>query len=393
MNEIVKTNKIKKIAVVSGTRSEYGILKPLLLEINKHKDLELKLFITGMHLLKTHGLTINEVKKDGFKIDEIVKMYDNNEVDYRYHGKALGAGIANFTKSFFKMKPDILVVLGDRLEALAAVLAAVSLSIPIAHIHGGDKTNSGHIDESIRHSISKFAHIHFPPTKQSEERLKKMGEEPWRIFRVGALGLDSIINQQIFNKEIMFKKLGLEPKQKTIVLLFHPVILEAKSMGAQIREIIKALKEIGVQTVVFYPNNDEGSKSIIREIKKLKTDSNFKVLKNLSHREYLSLLKHANVLVGNSSSGLIEALALELAVVNVGSRNTGREHGGNVIFTQTKKDKIKKTIEKLLHSKNLKKKIRNERNQFGDGRTAVKIADKLSKIKIDQQLLRKQITY
>ena len=168
----------KKIGVVTGTRAEYGILKPLLIKIKESKDLELNLIVTGLHLLKKYGLTIKEIEKEGFKIDGIVEMYDDDKEDITYHGKALAKGIAGFASLLSKIKPDILVVLGDRLEPLAATLAAATLRIPIAHIHGGDKTDSGHIDENIRHSITRFANIHFTATKEHTKRLIKMGEEP-----------------------------------------------------------------------------------------------------------------------------------------------------------------------------------------------------------------------
>lgn len=385
--------KKRKIAVVTGTRAEYGILKPLLEKIKNLKNLELKLIVTGMHFLKNYGLTIREIKKDGFKIDKGVKIYTGDEGSLTYHGKALGEGIKKFTKTFLQIKPDILVVFGDRLEPLAATLAATILRIPIAHIHGGDKTDSGHIDESIRHSITRFAHIHFPPTKQCKKRLIKMGEESWRIHAVGALNLDGILSGPEIKKEVLFKKFDLDLNQKLILCIFNPVHLEAEKMGRQMGEIIKALKELKIQTVIIYPNNDAGSQDIISAMEKSKNLSFIRVFPSLPHSEYISLLKNTDVLIGNSSSGIIEAPSIKLPVVNIGSRNIGRESARNVIFVRVDKNKIKKAIKRSFYDKRFRKIVQRCKNPYGDGKAGIRIVKILSKIKIDKRLLQKKITY
>lgn len=384
---------VRKIAVVTGTRAEYGILKPLLRKIEKSSDLELNLIVTGLHLLKKYGLTIKEIEKDGFEIAGIVEMYDDDEEDITYHGKALAKGIAGFTSLLSKLKPDIVVVLGDRLEPLAATLAVATLRIPIAHIHGGDKTDSGHIDESIRHSITRFANIHFTATTEHTKRLIKMGEEPWRVFEVGALGLDSIVNQEPISKEILSKKLGIDFNKKIIIVVFHPVHLEKELAGIQMHEILDAIKELKMQTVIIYPNNDAGSRDIIKEIEKCRDIPFIKIFPNLFHLDYISLLKYADVLVGNSSSGIIEAPSLKLPVVNIGSRNLGREHADNVIFVDVKKDDIIKAIKVALYDKKFKEIVEQCANPYGDGKAAERIVKVLSEINIDKRLLQKRITY
>jgi len=385
--------KKRKIVVVTGTRAEYGILKALLENIKNSSTFELKLIVTGMHLLKHYGLTVREIKKDGFKIDREVKMYAGEERELAHHGKALGEGIKNFSETFLEIKPDILVVFGDRLEPLAATLAAAILRIPIAHIHGGDKTDSGHIDESIRHSITRFAHIHFPPTRKCKERLIKMGEEPWRVYNVGALNLDSILNVQKIKKEDLFKKLDLDPNQKLILCLFNPVNLEAEKMGRQMGEIIGALKELKIQTVIIFPNNDAGSQDIIKEIEKSKNLPFIRTFPSLPHSEYISLLKKTDVLIGNSSSGIIEAPSIKLPVVNIGSRNIGREHAENVIFVRADKNKIKEAIKRSLYDKKFRKIVQRCKGPYGDGRVSKRIIKILSKIRIGKKLLQKKITY
>ena len=382
----------RKIAVVTGARSEYGILKPLLEKIEHSKSFELKLIVTGMHLLKNYGFTINEVIKDGFKITGEVEMY-GNEIGSAYHGEALGKGIQNFTKIFLKIKPDILVIIGDRIEPLAAVLAAAILRIPIVHIHGGDKTDSGHIDESMRHSITRFVHIHFPPTKKCKERLIKMGEESWRIHNVGALNLDSILSLPKIKKEVLFKKLDLTLSQKLILCIFNPVPLEAEKMGKQMYEILEALRGLKIQTIIIYPNNDAGSQDIITEIEKRRDLSFIKIYSNLPHYEYVDLLRYVDVLIGNSSSGIIEAPSIKLPVVNIGSRNVGREHGENVIFVAANKNKILRGIKMALYDEKFRRKVKKCKNPYGDGKTAGRIIKILNKIKINKKLLQKKITY
>lgn len=383
----------RKIAIVTGTRAEYGILKPLLRGILESKELDLSLMVTGLHLLKEYGLTINEIKRDSFKISAMIKMYNQHEEYAGYLGMGLSRGIAGFVSALAEINPEILIVLGDRLEPLAAALAAASLRIPIAHIHGGDKTDSGHIDESIRHSITRFAHIHFPATDNHAERLIKTGEEPWRIFTVGALGLDSIVSQVPISKKKLFLKFGFNPGQITIVCVFHPVHLEEETMGKQAHEIMEALKELKTQTAVIYPNNDAGSRDIIREIRKYNKLPFIKIFPNLAHPEYISLLKHADVLIGNSSSGIIEAPLLKLAVVNIGSRNTGREHAENIIFTSPERDKIKKAIIRALYDNRFREKVRRCKSVYGEGETSGKILKILRETEINKKLLTKKITY
>jgi GDP/UDP-N,N'-diacetylbacillosamine 2-epimerase (hydrolysing) len=388
-----KAEMMTKVAVVTGTRAEYGTLKPLLDEIKASEGCELKLVVTGMHLLQKYGSTINDIKEDGFKIDAEIRMYEESESDDTYFGKALARGTDGFTNVLLQMNPHILVVLGDRLEPLAATLAAATLRIPIAHIHSGDKTDSGHIDESIRHSITRFAHIHFAPTDGCADRLIKMGEEPWRIRKVGALNLDAIVNQQPIPKEELSAKLGLNPRDPIIVCIFHSIHLEKETAGWQMREILEALKELKVQTVTIYPNNDAGSEDIITEIEKQGGSSFIKIFPTLSHTEYISLLKHAAVLIGNSSSGIIEAPSLKLPVVNIGSRNVGREHAENVIFVDTVKNEILKAIETALRDEKFRQKVRQCENPWGDGKATEKIVRVLSGIEIDTKLMQKKITY
>lgn len=378
----------KKIAVVTGTRAEYGILKPLLNEIIKSPCLELKLLVSGMHLLPQFGLTINEIKNDGFDITRTVKLYDKKVKNNSYYSESLARGIRNFSHAFHELKPDITVVFGDRIEALAAALASATMRIPLAHIHGGDKTDDGHIDESIRNSISQFAHIHFTATKSHSQRLIRFGEQPWRIIQVGALGLDSIVDRKPISKKILFKKLGLED-QKTLVCLFHPVNAEEHKKGKIMNTILESIRELKIQSVVIYPNNDSGNLPIIKEIKKFSNLPFIRIFPSLAHSEYLSLLHHSDVLVGNSSSGMIETPSIGIPVVNIGLRNRGREHGQNILFVDINKKNIIKAINKALFNSDFIKKSKRGKNPYGDGNSSGRITSTLCELILNERLLRK----
>lgn len=382
----------RKIAVVTGTRAEYGILIPLLEKIKHSPKLQLKLIVTGMHLQKKYGLTYKQIKSDGFLGHDVVQMYNDKKIDHIFHARGLGKAIEGFASVLSKIKPDIVVITGDRLEALSATLAASTLNIPVAHIHGGDSTDSGHIDESFRHAISQFAHIHFPATETHSRRLIKMGQQPWRVNRVGALGLDSILRKKLISKKELFHRLNIKSDKKTAICIFHPVQLEIGKLGIQMSSILKTLRNFELQTVIIYPNNDLGSREILSVIKKYEKEKNFKIFANLSHLEYISLLKYSDVLIGNSSSGIIEAPSLGIPVINVGTRNLKRESAKNVIFVKAKAGNIKSSLKKSLYDTGFRQKAMQCLNPYGNGKASDKILRKLIKIKIDKKLMKKIIT-
>jgi len=382
----------RKIAVVTGTRAEYGMLIPLLEKIKHSPKLQLKLIVTGMHLQKKYGLTAREIKRNGFLGYNVVHMYNEKKMDHIFHARGLARAIEGFAWVLFKMKPDIVVVTGDRLEALAATLAASTLNIPVAHIHGGDRTDSGHIDESFRNAISQFAHIHFPATETHSRRLIKMGQQTWRVNQVGALGLDSIVRKKLIPKKELFLKLNIKYDKKTAICIFHPVQLEVGRLGIQMNSILKTLRSFDLQTVIIYPNNDLGSREILSVIKKYEKEKKFKIFANLSHLEYTSLLKYSDVLIGNSSSGIIESPSLGIPVINVGTRNLNRESAKNVIFVNAKAGSIKSALKKSLYDTGFRQKAMQCLNPYGNGNASDKILKKLIKIKIDKKLLKKIIT-
>jgi len=381
---------MKKIAVITGTRAEYGYLKPLMTEIKKDRTLELIPIITGMHLLSEFGNTYKLVEKDfpnSVKIE--MKLQGDSLKDMANY---FASGVKNFAEYFSKNRPDVIIVLGDRSEPLAVALVAMYLNIPIAHINGGD-VSGGSIDESIRHAITKIAHIHFVHTKENADRIIKMGEEKNRIFIVGALTLDTILNKNLPSKKDIFSKYNLNPNKITLLILQHPVTTLKDKGYSQMEELFSTLEELKEQTIILYPNCDAGSKKFIDLIKRYSDNKYFKILKNISHDDYLALMKSSNLMIGNSSSGIIESPSFKIPVINIGNRQSGRSRSVNIIDTEPEKKKIIESIDYALYNKEFLKKIKSCKNKFGDGKSSKRIVKILKQIKIDTKLIQKQITY
>ncbi len=382
----------RKITVITGTRAEYGLLYPVMRAIQDHPELDLSIIATGMHLSPEHGYTITEIENDGFKVDAAVDMLLSNDTGASM-AKSLGIGIIGITQALEQINPDIVLLLGDRDEPFAGAIAASQMNIPVAHLHGGDSTSGGCIDESIRHSITKFAHIHFPATEESAERIKKLGEETWRIHTVGAPGLDTILNTELIPKEQLIKQYSLNTNEPLLITIQHPVTTQPENAASEMRTTLEALSELGMQTILVYPNSDAGGRSMIEVIKEYEHLPFLYTFKSLPHVEYLSLLNIADALVGNSSSGIIEASSFHLPVVNIGIRQEGRQRTDNVIDVAPSKEKIIEAINIDLHDETFKQKVNECVNPYGDGRAGLKIAEVLAGIEIDQKLLQKHITY
>lgn len=381
---------MRTIAVVTGSRAEYGYLKPLMNAIQKDAELKLIPLITGTHLLPQFGNTREFVKNDFPASTEIpMPLLGDSLKDMALY---LSSGIKNFAEFLNEHRPDILVVLGDRSESLAAALAAFYLNIPIAHINGGDVTGTT-IDESIRHAISKIAHIHFVHTKNNAERLKKMGEEQKRIFITGSLSLDTIFHVSLPSKEEIFRKYHLDSEKTTLLVVFHPVTTLEDKGSSHLENLLSVLDTLKEQTVLFYPNVDAGGDQLRNLIKRYEGRSYLHTFVNLPHEDYLGLLKSVNALIGNSSSGILEAPSFRIPVVNIGSRQQGRERSINVIDVLPEKDKILVGITDALHNNTYLKKLQTCENIFGDGHASERIVDILKKIEINESLIQKQITY
>ncbi|MFH1562192.1 MAG: UDP-N-acetylglucosamine 2-epimerase [Nitrospirota bacterium] len=389
---------MRKICVITGSRAEYGILSPVMRAIQEHQNLELLLIVTGMHLMERFGYTINEIKKDGFRISAEVSVSAEDDISC-----AFGQTVIGISKAIKQINPDFILVLGDRFEALAGAIAGAANNIPVAHIHGGDITTSGHIDESIRYAITNFAHLHFAATRQSAFRIKQVGEEDWRIHQVGSPALDAILKDSFVSSRQIADTLDLDLSKPIVVILQHPVSLEVEEAGRQMEQTILAVKQLSEQTkaclveaclvVVIYPNSDPGSKEMIEVIERYHDTPHIQIHPNLNHLVYLGLLRTASVLVGNSSSGIIEAPSFRLPVVNVGSRNVSREHAENVIFVDYNYDQILAGIKKALFDEKFREKVSNCTNPYGDGKASERIVEVLSIIPIDKKLLKKQNSF
>jgi UDP-hydrolysing UDP-N-acetyl-D-glucosamine 2-epimerase len=380
---------MRKILYISGSRADYGLMRETLFKIKKHPNLDLEIVVTGMHLMPEFGKTINEIKKDRFKIHKINAIYEEDNKESM--AKFLGKFIVILLKKIKKIKPDILLLLGDRAEMLGGAIVGAYLTIPTFHIHGGEVTST--VDEPVRHAITKLSHIHLVATKNSAKRIIKTGEDPWRVFVVGAPGLDSILNKKLISPKEIAKKYGLNLSKPILLVIQHPVTTELDDAGRQMKETMEAIKELGYQTIIIYPNADAGGRKMIKVIKKYEKYPFIKSFKSIPHQEYLSLMKIASVMVGNSSSGIIEAPSLHLPVVNIGKREEGRERAENVIDVNYNREEIKRAIKKAIYDKKFKKKVKKCKNPYGNGKAGIKIVKILNEIKLDKKLLQKKMTY
>lgn len=381
---------MRKIAVITGTRAEYGIFKSVLGEIERNTGLQLSLIVIGMHLSPEFGHTVDEIKKDGFKIAARVAVLHREDTKASM-AKSIGESLSRTSDSLEKIKPDILLILGDRSEMLVGAVAATYMSIPIAHIHGGEI--SGNVDEPVRHAITKLAHIHFAATEDSAERIRRMGEEPWRIHVVGAPGLDLILSGKAPQLKEIASKYGLDLSKPLLLVVQHPVVAEADEAASQIRQTLEAIKELKHQTILIYPNADAGGRRMIEAIRGYEKCMFLKTFRSIPHEDYLGLLRLASVMVGNSSSGIIEAPSFGLPVVNIGTRQTGRQRAGNVIDVGYHTEEILEAINRALHDQCFREKVDQCKNPYGDGKAGERIVRILSEVKLNKKLLEKRMTY
>lgn len=377
----------RKIAYISGGRMDFGLMLSTLKKIESSPDLTIKVYYTGLHLLKDFGNTYQDVMEKfpkATKIDETYKHDDRSST-----AVFIGGFIKKLTKEFIKYKPDIVLTLGDRAEMLGTAITSLYLGIPSFHIHGGDKT--GHVDEVVRHAITKLSHIHLVATIDAAVRIKKMGEDNFRIFTVGAPGIDKIIETKIMEKKALLKSLKLNNDSKYILLLQHPVFNENSSLHMQ--NIMQAVKKFELPVVVIYPNADHGGRDIIDIINKEKNNPRFKILLSVDRDRFLALQKYAEVWVTNSSAGIIESSSFHTPVVNVGTRQKSRLKPKNVINVNYSVKQINKAIIKSIKDVKYRSRLKQISNPWGNGKTGEKIVNIIKKIPLDSFLLNKQISY
>lgn len=378
------------VLFVTERRADYSRLKPIMKLVQKSPKLELRLVMTGLHLFKEFGETRKVIERDGFRVDAAFPVYRKGDRD---DGATMLRAFAQFVRLLTtiveKIRPAIVFCGFDLGAHLAAAIVGAHLNIPVAHIQGGER--SGTIDEMLRHATTKFAHLHFVATRESRERLVRMGEDPRYVFLVGSPSLDTIRHISYPPRPVIFKKYGLDPKKKLIVFSQHPVTTEVDDVIRQIRASIRALKVAAqkhqAQVLAIYSNNDAGGKRIVAELKK----SGFAVFAHIPYEDYLRLLRHAAVLVGNSSAAIHEAPSFGLPAVNIGTRQHLRERGRNIIDVPYAQEAIERAVIRALTDKKLIAKIQRDKNPYDHGDTAKKIVRILETVKLPP--VQKMLTY
>lgn len=381
---MARSRLMRKVCYVTGTRADYGLMQLALGKLNQHPEIELSVCVTGMHLNSSFGETVTEVEADGLRICRKIVVELDGESGLQMT-TAIGEEMIGFAQAFYEESPDIVLVLGDRGEMLAAAIAAVHMNIPVVHIHGGER--SGTVDESLRHAISKLSHYHFVTTVGARQRLIKMGEMADNIYVVGAPGLDSIVDQPLEAAETLLPKYGLSASDKYYLAVFHPVVQQAGEAGKQVNCLLHALEQASQKTLLLLPNADAGGQAIRDSISRQESCFIFPFT-HFPRIDYLSLLSHAEVLIGNSSSGIIEAASLGTPVVNIGDRQRCRERNKNVIDVSVDSKEIFDAIQNACELKG-----QQWDNVYRAGNSAESIVELLSSLPLKASLLEKLNTY
>lgn len=378
---------MRTIGIITVSRSDFGIYTPILRAIKTRSDLQLRLYVSGAHLSPTFGLTVNSIEAEGFEIHERIEMLLSDTPEDV--AKSMGLGTIGFAQAFARHRPDLLVALGDRFEMHSAVVAAVPLRIPVAHIHGGE-LSEGAIDDALRHSITKLSHLHFVSTADYARRVIQLGEEPWRVTVSGAPALDNLKTLELLSASELEKQFGLDLSKPFLLATYHPLTIEADQTEVQIRNLLSALDNVGMPVVFTYPGADAKSHFIIETIEQYAREhSSAQLAVSLGTRGYFSMMKLAAGMVGNSSSGIIEAASFRLPVVNIGARQGGRLRAENVIDVGSSASEILAGIKRAIDP-NFRAGLANLQNPYGDGNAAERIVDRLATVEINQRLLTKR---
>ncbi len=361
--------KKKKVCIITATRAEYGILKPLIRKLKSLSELETNLVVTGAHLMESQGYTCREIEQDGMEISARIPIHAEGNTSYDIT-RTQACALLEFGRYFQEEKPDLLVVLGDRTEILAFCTAATNEQIPIAHIHGGELTQ-GAVDDNIRHAVTKMSYLHFASTEEYRRRIIQMGEEPQRVFNVGALGVENILKEKLLSREELAEQAGFPADQEYAVVTFHPVTLEPGEGESQVKELFWAMES---RTDIFYlitkANADAGGEAINRFMEgEITKHSNMKLVASLGMKRYLSAVKYARFVLGNSSSGIIEVPAFGIPTVNIGDRQKGRIMAESIINCEPDCKAIQKAMAQAME---MKTGIYD--NPYGDGTTSEQIA-------------------
>ena len=362
----------KRICILTATRAEYGLLKPIMVKLNNIPELDVKIAVTGMHLSQEFGLTYREIEDDNLIIDRKIDI----QLDSASHvsvSKSMGVALISFAEYFDEIKPDMLLVLGDRYETLAVCCAAMNAGIPIAHLYGGE-TTEGAVDESIRHSITKMSYLHFTSTEEYRKRVIQLGEEPDRVYTVGAMGIENIMNIKPLSIRELEEFLGMSLSGPYAVVTFHPVTLEHNTVREQFASLLQACDNHMELKYIFTKSNadvhGENINTMLEDY--AKNRENVRAVTSLGMERYLSALNYASLVIGNSSSGLIEAPSFHIPTVNIGDRQRGRLMAESVISCEANTEEISNAITRAL-SDEFRQRISGIKNPYGDGNTSDKV--------------------
>lgn len=380
-------NTRRRIAVVTTSRADYGHLQWLLHDLRAHPGIDLRLVAFGPHLSPEFGVTLDAVTADGFVVDEAIETLLSSDTDVGM-AKSLGLATLGLADALGRLRPDLLVVTADRYEMLAAASVALTLRIPIAHIEGGDRSE-GAIDDAVRNALTKLSHLHFTTTDTARRRVIAMGEEAWRVHRVGALSLDQLRRADLLPAATVTAAHGLQPGKPLFIVGCHPETLQARTT-AWLDAMLDALARLSGHIVFCFPNADAGSREVIaRATTFVERHPDARLCVNLAPREYWSLMSAADALIGNSSSGVMEAASCKVPAINVGTRQHGREHGANVISVPADPDAIVAAVERA-RSPECQEQLRTVVNPYGDGHAAPRIVDVLAGVTLGDTLLVKR---
>ena len=386
----------RKIIAVTGARSDYDLLYSVYDKLNKSDLFDFSIIITGPNLSETYGYTAQYIEKDGFRIaGKIFNLVDSNQKIGRV--VSIGLQIPSLANLLLQEQPDIVLVAGDREEAISVTMTCAFMDIAVAHFFGGDIAKDGNIDNSTRYAASKFAHLHFPTLSQHRETLLKLGEDDWRIFVVGNPALDRIVSTPFISKEDVFNTLNVASKNISnyCVLIQHSIITQVDKQAEHIRITLEAILKSNIHCFINFPNSDAGTSEIIKAIEEYanKYPENFSLFKNLDRNNYINLMRNSEFLIGNSSSGIVEVASFKLAAINIGERQRGRLHSENVIFVDNDMNQIQSAIQKVLFDKDFKDTLSKVINLYGQGNSSDQVVEVLSEIKLNSNLIHKNISY